>query len=193
MRVILASKSPRRQEILKMLGVDFEVFTADTDETCDIVSPGLLVEELARRKGREVCRKYDFKDALVISSDTVVVCNDKILGKPKDADDAARMLEMLSGKRHLVLSGVSLRVNEKILTGHEETEVYFSDISDGIINDYIATGEPMDKAGAYAIQGLASLWIDKIVGCYYNVVGFPTRLFCKMLGEIGIDIKSIIK
>ena len=193
MRVVLASKSPRRSEILNMLGLNFEVITADTDETSDIKDPKKLVEELANRKGSAVAKKLNYNDTLIISADTVVALDDEILGKPIDKNDAYNMLKKLSGRSHKVVSGVSLYFNGKTITAHEVTEVCFSTLSDEMIENYIATNEPMDKAGAYAVQGLASVWIDKINGCYFNVVGFPTRLFYKMLGEMNIDFQDLIR
>lgn len=192
MRVILASKSPRRSEILKNLGLDFEIITADTDETSDIKTPELLVKELAKRKGSAVLKQLDTFDGLVISADTVVVVDDEILGKPKDKYDAFNMLKKLSGRAHRVISGISLSLYGKTVTDFEETFVYFSELSDSQIEKYVATNEPNDKAGAYAVQGIASLWIDKIDGCYFNVVGFPTRLFYKLLIELGVNYEDLV-
>lgn len=192
MRVILASKSPRRSEILKNLGLNFEIITADTDESSDIKTPELLVKELAKRKGSAVLKDIGTLDALVISADTVVAVDNEILGKPKDKSDAFNMLKKLSGRAHRVISGVSLSLHGRTVTDFEETFVYFSELSDRQIEKYVATNEPNDKAGAYAVQGIASLWIDKIDGCYFNVVGFPTRLFYKLLKELGIDYEDLI-
>lgn len=188
MKIILASKSPRRKEILSNLGIEFEIITKDTDESSDIKDPKLLVEELSLRKGNAVLESLDnIKDTLIISSDTVVTLEGIILGKPKDESDAKLMLKKLSGRSHEVVSGVTLIYNGKIITDHEVTEVCFSELTDSIIDKYIATKEPMDKAGSYAVQGLASMMIIGIKGCYFNVVGFPVFKFAEMLKKIGID------
>ncbi len=194
MRIILASKSPRRKEILQNLGIEFEVITAETDESSDIKDPCLLVSELSRRKGNAVFDSLDSKeDTLVISSDTIVTLDGMILGKPKSKQDAKDMLRKLSGRSHKVLSGVTLIYNNQILTDYEVTEVKFSELNEEIIAKYVDTNEPMDKAGSYAVQGLASLMIEGINGCYFNVVGFPVHKFAKMLIKLGIDPYKITK
>ncbi len=178
MRVVLASKSPRRREILAMLGVKFDVVTADTDEHSDITDPAALVEELALRKGRAVREllraqgKWD-NDTLVIASDTVVATNSEILGKPENEQDAARMLGMLQDSAHHVISGIALLWGEREITDHDKTAVHFAPMSEADIRWYAASGEPLDKAGAYAVQGLASLFIKGLSGDYFNVVGLP--------------------
>lgn len=187
MKIILASKSPRRKEILTDLGIQFEIHTADTDETCSDTCPQRLVQILAERKGEEIYKQLKISDALIISADTVVSCNGKILGKPKSADDAKAMLRLLSGKKHTVTSGLSLKYNGKTVTGCDNTDVYFAELSDEFIEKYVASGVPMDKAGAYAVQGIASMWIERLDGCYFNVVGLPVRLLCRLLLQLGID------
>lgn len=187
MKIILASKSPRRKDILRELGISFEIHTADTDETCCETCPQRLVQILAERKGEEVYKNIKNDDALIISADTVVSCGGKILGKPKSADDAKAMLRLLSGKKHTVTSGLSLKYNGKTVTGCDNTDVYFAELSAEFIEKYVASGVPMDKAGAYAVQGIASMWIEKLDGCYFNVVGLPVRLLCKLLLQLGID------
>ena len=163
MRFILASKSPRRKEILSDLGLKFEVITADTDESCDIKDPCALVRELALRKGRAVADGID-GDTLIIASDTVVACNGEILGKPKDKADARRMLDMLSGSRHDVISGIAIITKDKEAVASEVTHVIFDKLSESDKELYVNSDEPYDKAGAYAIQGLASMWIKGIEG-----------------------------
>jgi septum formation protein len=190
MKIVLASKSPRRRDILENLGIKFTVKTADVDETSSETDPLKYSENLAIKKGKAVSETLD-ADTLVISSDTVVEIDGKILGKPKSTENAKEMLNMLSGKPHTVASGISLILNGKCVSGAERTTVYFSELDEKTIEYYVATGEPMDKAGAYGIQGKVSLWIDKIDGCYNNVVGFPTRLFCKLLEELCINISDI--
>ena len=178
MRVILASKSPRRREILSMLGVKFEILSADADEHSDITVPEQLVRELALRKGRatrEMLRargEWD-DDTLIIASDTVVAIADKILGKPADGEDAARMLRALSDTTHRVISGVALLCGEREIADFDSTGVRFAKMSEQEIDWYVKSGEPNDKAGAYAVQGLASLWIKGLEGDYFNVVGLP--------------------
>ena len=178
MRVILASKSPRRREILSMLGVKFEIVSADADESSGITDPKALVRELALRKGRatrELLRErgeWD-EDTLIIASDTVVATEDEILGKPQDAADAARMLRKLSGTTHRVISGVALLWEEREVAAFDSTGVRFAEMSKSEIDWYVASGEPNDKAGAYAVQGLASMFIKGLDGDYFNVVGLP--------------------
>lgn len=192
MKIILASKSPRRKEILQTLGFEFEVVTADTDESSTETDPRALTRDLAERKGREVAKAITQKDVLVISCDTVVWCDGKILGKPKDEADATAMLKLLSGRKHTVTSGLSLSFNGKTVTDSEDTDVYFAELSNDFIDKYVASGDPMDKAGGYAVQGVASMWIDKLDGCYFNVVGLPVRLLCRLLERLGLDAQSLV-
>ena len=193
MKFILASKSPRRREILADLGLEFEIITADTDESCDLTDPRAFVEELALRKGRAVADGLN-EDTVVIASDTVVACGGKILGKPTDRADAARMLDMLSGSRHDVISGIALISKDKEAVASEVTHVIFDKLSDSDKEIYLNSDEPYDKAGAYAIQGLASMWIKGIEGDYFNVVGLPVkRLHDLLLSEFGIDMATLIK
>ena len=178
MRVILASKSPRRREILAMLGVKFEILSADADESSDITAPEALVRELALRKGRatrELLRERGEwnNDTLIIASDTVVATDGEILGKPRDERDAARMLRALSDSTHRVISGVALLCGEREIADFDSTGVRFGKMSAEDIDWYVRSGEPNDKAGAYAVQGLASLWIKGLEGDYFNVVGLP--------------------
>lgn len=188
MRIILASKSPRRKEILQNLGIEFEIITAETDESSDINDPCLLVSELSKRKGKAVLDLLDSKeDTLIISADTVVTLDNIIFGKPKSKQDAKDMLKKLSARSHKVVSGVTLIYNNQTLTDYEVTEVKFAELNDEVITKYVETNEPMDKAGSYAVQGLASLMIEGINGCYFNVVGFPVHKFANMLLKLGID------
>lgn len=197
MRVILASKSPRRREILTMLGVQFEILSADADESSDITDPALLVRELALRKGRATRAllqkrgEWD-ENTLIIASDTVVAVDNKILGKPVDAADAARMLRALSGNEHRVISGVALLCGEREVADHDATAVRFAPMTRQEIDWYVQSGEPRDKAGAYAVQGLASLWIRGLEGDYFNVVGLPVyrlNALCKdFLGKSLVEL-----
>jgi len=193
MKFILASKSPRRREILSDLGISFEIVTADTDESCDLTDPRAFVEELALRKGLAVAQKLD-DETIIIASDTVVACNREILGKPDSRADAKRMLDMLSGSKHDVISGIALVSKNKTAVASEVTHVIFDKLSNSDIEIYLNSKEPYDKAGAYAIQGLASMWIKGIEGDYFNVVGLPVkRLHDLLLSEFGIDLATLVK
>lgn len=177
--LVLASKSPRRAEILKNAGVDFTVRVQDADETLPAdISPENAVMYLAEIKARAVKRE---KGEIVLGADTVVVLNGKILGKPNSREQAFSMLRALSGKTHSVFTGVCAVSDEKTEKFFEKTDVTFLEISDSEINGYIDTGEPFDKAGAYGIQGFASKFVKSINGDYFNVVGLP---ICKIYEKI---------
>ena len=181
MKLILASASPRRREILKNAGFEFEVKTSEADETLpDGISPEDAVELLAKLKNEAVRAE---SDTTVISADTIVVCDGKILGKPKDEADAFDMLRTLSGREHFVYTGVCLRKGEKKTVFFEKTAVYFYELCDSEISAYITTGEPMDKAGAYGIQGNGAVLVKKIDGDYLNVVGLPLARLVRELKE----------
>jgi len=183
--LVLASASPRRQELLRNAGVAFEVQPAHIPED---PLPGegarACAERLAREKALAVAEKRPTD--VVLGADTVVVIDGQILGKPADAADAAHMLRMLSGLQHEVITGICLVAGGQWWVASETTRVTLSAISDAEIADYVASGEPMDKAGAYAIQGVASRWIPRIEGDYSNVVGLPVGLVCRMLREKGL-------
>lgn len=179
MKLVLASKSPRRSEILKNAGIDFTVRVADADETIpEGTKPEDAVVFLAARKAMAVPRE---NDEVVLGADTVVVLDDMILGKPKDKNDAFDMIKRLSGRVHSVFTGVCAIGNGISLTFAEETKVEFYPLSDNEIYDYINTNEPYDKAGAYGIQGLASKFIRGIEGDYFNVVGLPVSSVYKKI------------
>jgi septum formation protein len=187
--LVLASASPRRQELLRNAGIAFEVQPANIPEEPQAgESAKDCAERLAREKALAVAgvRPAD----VVLGADTVVTIDGQILGKPSDAADAARMLRMLSGRMHEVITGVCLVVSGRWAVGSESTTVIVSEISDQEIADYVATGEPMDKAGAYAIQGIASRWIPRIEGDYSNVVGLPVALVWRMLGSSRLSALS---
>lgn len=186
--IVLASASPRRQELLRNAGISFTVQPADIDEALLAgESPRDCAERLAREKALAVfqSRPQDF----VLGADTIVVVDDLILGKPRDADDAMRMLRLLSGRTHEVITGVCLVGPAGSTTVSETTLVTMCQIPHDEIQAYAATGEPMDKAGAYAIQGLASRWIPRIEGDYSNVVGLPVALVYTMLRERGVGLR----
>lgn len=193
-RVILASKSPRRKEILENLGLKFDIVTADADESSDIRKPGELVMTLAERKGLAVKEKLGAgaDESIIIACDTLVYCNGEFLGKPKDREDAERMIRMLSGGSHEVISGIYVSYNGENTTAFASTKVIFDKMTDGEIEAYLNTDEPYDKAGAYAIQGLASEHIKGIEGDYFNVVGLPVNILCRTLKEkFKIDIDQL--
>lgn len=181
--IILASQSPRRRELLARLVPDFAVCPADIDETMDpSLSPEQAVAALSRKKA--ACVAAQQPEALVIAADTIVVC-DEILGKPRDEADAMRMLAELSGRTHQVMTAVSLRWGEKELTRVSVTDVTFRKLRPGEAEAYAATGEPLDKAGAYGIQGRGAVFIEGICGDYYGVMGLPVCLLHEMLQEFG--------
>jgi len=190
-KIILASASPRRKQLLKSLNIDFEVIPSQIEENIDEENFSFeLIEKLALEKAQDVAVKIDVP-AVVIGSDTVVVINEHILGKPKDKDEACRMLKLLSGRAHKVISAIAIvdTITQKIITDHVVSEVTFKNLTDSEIYSYIETGEPMDKAGAYAIQGLGSKFISSISGCYNNIVGISLSKLVEMLKEFRINIK----
>lgn len=201
MKIILASKSPRRKEILSSLNIPFEIIVSDADENCNISDPARLVCLLSERKGMAVANRTDLlpqnDDYLIISSDTVVSCDNKIFGKPSDLSEAKSMIRSISGKTHSVYSGISvITVSKsreiKTFTDFEETLVTFENMSDDDIELYLSLENVTDKAGAYAIQGAASLWIDKINGNYFNVVGLPVNKLHSLLRKAGFSLKQLI-
>ena len=181
MNLILASKSPRRKEILENLGIKFEIITCETDEHTNEKDGKKYVEEIAFRKGNAVRELLESKaefteDKIILSCDTVVVSADgEIMGKPKDRTDAKRMILAFSGKPHFVISGIALITKEKTVLTSESTTVFFDTVDEADVEKYLDTDEAYDKAGAYAIQGYASLWINGIKGDYFNVVGLPVK------------------
>lgn len=185
-RIILASSSPRRKMLLKQLGLHFDIISSEFEESLDHeLSPEQLAEHLAFRKADAVAASLF--DGIVVGADTIVVDKHGMLGKPQDKLEAYQMLSRLSGQIHRVITGIAListYTPAKILVRHETTRVKITTLSDQMIEEYIRTGEPLDKAGAYAIQGKGTLFVEWIYGCYNNVVGLPLFLFMKMLREI---------
>ena len=180
--LVLASASPRRQELLRNAAIPFEVQPADiSEDSLPRETGSQCAERLAQEKALSVARMRP-ADA-ILGADTVVVIDDQILGKPADFADAARMLRLLSGRSHRVITGVCLVIEGQCKTASETTTVTMSEISEQEIANYAATREPMDKAGAYAIQGIASRWIPRIEGDYSNVVGLPVALVHRMLRQ----------
>ena len=177
-KIILASASPRRRELLAQAGFEFEVVTSDVDEVIDpSLTPEKLVMSLARQKAQAVAA--DYSGCAVIGVDTVVVLDSRVLGKPTDEADAVRMLESLSGRTHEVYTGVCIAFGGETHSFFECTRVKFCELDGEQIKAYVATGEPMDKAGAYGIQGKGCVLVEGIEGDYFNVVGFPVSRFCR--------------
>ena len=186
MNVILASQSPRRKELLGLFHIPFIIRVSDADETMDPNAPAAQqVAQVSRRKAEAVSRE---PDDVVIAADTIVVCNGEILGKPRDAADASRMLHMLSGRDHQVMTGMTVLRGDRCLVCTEITNIHFRDLTDREIDAYIRTGEPMDKAGSYGIQGGAALFAERLVGDYYNVMGLPVCRLGQLLREIAPEI-----
>lgn len=182
MKLILASQSPRRKELLGLLGIPFTIQVPQADETMDpSKDPAGQVAEVSRRKAMAVTAE---DDCVVIAADTIVVCDDIILGKPKDREDAIGMLQMLSGRTHQVMTGMSVRRGAFAESCTEITDVTFRALSQREITRYVDSGEPMDKAGAYGIQGGAALFAQSLRGDYYNVMGLPVCRLVQVLGRI---------
>lgn len=188
MKLILASQSPRRKELLEKLGLDFEVVVSKAEEDLQEDDPVLLAEKLALKKARLVAGQQP--EGLVIGADTVVALGGTILGKPKSKEEARKMLQLLSGKTHRVITGVALveAPQGRARVDHEITQVSFRPLEPEEIEAYLQTGEPLDKAGAYGIQGLGGLLVERIEGCYSNVVGLPLTKLYLMLREFGIRV-----
>lgn len=184
MKIILASASPRRKELLELIKLDFEVQSSNIEEILDESLPlEKKIEKLSYQKANDIALKNKGNN-LVIGADTVVVINGEILGKPKDKQDADRMLKLLSNKEHYVITAITLIDNnnpDKYISTHEKTKVRFIELNQEKIDKYIESGEPMDKAGAYAIQGLGVKFVKSIDGCYTNVVGLPIPLLTQLL------------
>lgn len=185
-KVCLASSSPRRRELLEQVGIPFEVVTSTYEETNQCYgSPAELVERQAQ--GKAMAASVDGSLQPVIGADTIVAYGNRVLGKPENEEDARRMLHLLSGKVHSVITGVCIRYDQCVHTFHCETKVHFYTLSDDDIDAYIKTGEPMDKAGAYGIQGKGALFVERIEGSYTNVVGLPVEMVARKLRNISED------
>ena len=188
MGIILASGSPRRRELLEMLGLKFEIRPARGGEhPPEGAGPEETVLALASAKAEEIA-EHSAENDVIIAADTIVWLDGKLLGKPHDEADAARMLRSLSSREHEVWTGVALIRGAERVSGAEQTFVKFRKLSDAEIADYIATGEPMDKAGAYGAQGYASLFVEGIRGDFFNVMGLPLCRLGKMLGKLGVKL-----
>ncbi len=182
MNLILASASPRRKELLGLLGIPFTVRAADIDETMDSRKPAS--EEVARVSKLKALAIPRSNEDVVVAADTIVVCDNQVLGKPKDRQQAVAMLKMLSGRDHQVMTGCTVLRGQESRTFTEITDLHFRTLSDREIQKYADSGEPMDKAGAYGIQGGAALFCEKLSGDYYNVVGLPVCRLYETLKEL---------
>jgi septum formation protein len=184
-RVVLASASPRRRDLLNLIGIAHEVRPANIDETMrPREAPRRYAERLAREKASAVAARDP--DLVTIGADTVVVINRKVLGKPADTDDAARMLRMLSGREHTVITAVAVSRGRKLRSAIEEVRVKFRRLRDDEIDEYIAMGEPMDKAGAYGIQGYGATIVERIEGDYFAVMGLPLVRLVGLMRDVGV-------
>lgn len=192
--IILASESPRRKELLEKIGLKFKVVKSDFKEYADTkLSPHQLVRKLSLEKAKTVFKNHppaSGKKSIIIAADTFVVCNGKILGKPKDEKDAEKMLKFLSGKVHLIITGFTIIDDNlnRMTTKSQETKVWMRKLSAKEINDYIATKEPFGKAGAYAIQEKGSVFIEKIEGDFFNAVGLPIYALAQELKKLGVEV-----
>ena len=191
MKIVLASQSPRRKELLGRMGLEFVTQASKIDESAfDGLEARELVATLSREKAQWIARQLD-GETLVIGADTVVVRDGAALGKPKDAEDAVAMLLSLSGRDHQVCTGVTVCRGDRVLTQVEETQVTFRDLTEAEVRQYVSTVEPMDKDGAYGIQGLGGLLVEGIRGDYSNVVGLPVCRLGQMLKDFGVDCLAL--
>jgi septum formation protein len=191
MKIILASASPRRKDLLSSIGCNYEIYVPDIDESIlDEETPESACYRLSIQKAKSA--SVIFSEALIIAADTLVTIDNNIFGKPHDAEEARAMLNTLNGREHKVITGLSIIYEGKTMTEIESTIVSFRKLTEDDIEAYISTGEYQGKAGAYAIQGYASLFIERIVGDYFNVVGLPLQRLSKMFLKIGIEFKEQI-
>ena len=186
LNLILASQSPRRRELLGPFRIPFVIRVADIDEAMDPNRSAF--DEVARVSSQKAAAVPRDEEDVVIAADTIVVCEGRVLGKPRDAEDAVAMLKLLSGRDHQVMTGMTVLRGGKVLTHTEVTDIHFRELSEAEIRAYVATGEPMDKAGSYGIQGGAALFCEKMSGDYYNVVGLPVCKLGMMLKEIAPEL-----
>lgn len=186
MELILASQSPRRKELLGLFGLPFVIRVADIDETMDENTPPYdEVARVSREKAMAVARA---QGDIVVAADTIVVCENKVLGKPHSPEEAVQMLSLLSGRDHQVMTGMTVLKDDICLSCTEVTDIHFRELTQKEIAAYVATGEPMDKAGAYGIQGGAALFAEKMVGDYYNVMGLPVCKLRQLLYEVAPEL-----
>ena len=188
-KIILASQSPRRRDLLKQIGLEFEIDPSNYEEDMTLdMEPRKLAEDLSLGKTKDVAQRH--KDSIIISADTIIAVDNEVFGKPKTPEKAKYMLQKLSGRAHSVITGftiINTEINKQI-SKSVETKVYFKNISEEEMDAYIATGEPLDKGGGYAIQGMAALFVEKIEGDYFNIVGLPIIAIVDELKNFGIKI-----
>ncbi|MDR0839905.1 MAG: Maf family protein [Christensenellaceae bacterium] len=190
MQLILASQSPRRRELFELIGLPFTAVTSDADEDIpSFTSPGSFVEQLALRKAQAVYATHP--GCCVVGADTIVWLDDEIIGKPTNREDAYRILRRLSGRTHTVYTGLAVRTDAGAEVIHDTTLVTFAALSDDEIWHYIDSGEPMDKAGAYGVQGLGAIFVQRVEGCYFTVIGMPVPILYQMLKRAGIRPKDM--
>jgi septum formation protein len=193
-KLVLASASPRRQELITLLGLPVQIYPSRVEEDTPVHwSPTEIVEGLSKRKALAVKEELALQlegSSIIVGSDTIVVLNGEVMGKPRDVEEAEQMLRQLAGHVHEVFTGITcIRLSDaKTVTSHRVTKVRMRKLSEGQISRYVATGEPMDKAGAYGIQELGSVLVDSIEGCYFNVVGLPLSLLAVLLEQFDIRI-----
>ena len=189
-KIILASQSPRRRQLLAQIGVeDFTILVPEADESYDpACSPQEIVSSICRKKAVAARALAGDPEAIIITADTMVFLDDRRLGKPKDEADALQMLLSLQGRHHTVCTGVTVRQGDHIVTESETTEVYFRPATEAELLAYIATGEPMDKAGSYGVQGKGALLVEKLHGDFFNVMGLPVLRLSRMLAKFGISL-----
>lgn len=181
--IILASASPRRAELLKLLGLEYTVRVSNVDEPENDDEPAQQAIRHAMNKAVAISLNSGERD-MVIAADTIVVLDGRILGKPEHEDMAAHYLKQLSGREHTVITAICVSVNNRLVCDHEQSRVRFAELTDSEITEYVASKEPMDKAGAYGIQGLGSQFISEIEGCYFNVMGFPIHKFYRLVNAL---------
>ena len=195
MKLYLASASPRRRELLEQIGATFEVLPAVGEECSTKEKPWEVAEELSEQTALEIERKLQEEECVIVGADTVVSCDGSVLGKPKDEEHAKEMLRRLQGRSHEVYTGVTLVIHmngeQRKITCSEKTEVTMYPMDEAQIQTYVETGEPMDKAGSYAIQGKCAVYIEKITGDYNNVVGLPVAKIYQTLLKLNIDICTL--
>lgn len=187
-RIILASTSPRRENLLKKLGIPFEVVESNFEEVMDsIINPHTLAKKLSLGKAQAVASK--FKNSIIIAADTFIVCQKEVMGKAHTREEARRMLNKLSGRQHLVITGFAVidTQTNRTISYSEQSTVYIKKLNKKDIDDYIKSGEPLEKAGAYAIQGLGAKIVERYEGDYFNIVGLPINSLSKTLAEFGIE------
>ena len=189
--IVLASQTPRRRELLAQMGLTFRISAPQIDEHMDRdLPPDKLVETISAEKAAAIAAA-EGDGPLIIAADTVVALDGALLGKPADVEDARRMLSALSGRHHQVYTGFTARRGDTVVTGSERTEVVFRPLTAAEIDSYIATGEPMDKAGAYGIQGLGAMLVSGIEGDYFNVMGLPVFRLGRILADFGLDLLAM--